>query len=259
MTTGTPKSQFAVLSEHKSMGLYRELEQVQEQHGYLPVAEMQKVARRRGLAIRHINSVATYYPHFRLKPRESRVEVAICHDLSCHLRRSAVLTDRLMRRFSTADPKDLSFRNVSCLGRCDQAPVFSINDCIFQGVDESTSVNMIREALTGHPLPHMPRMEYTGTLRSDPYSNPAQHYGIVRRLVKHKNLEEIIATLKAGGLRGMGGAGFPTNIKWDLVRNTPGKQKYVVCNAVAPSPHRGRHDPRRIMRGRDSRLDLHSP
>lgn len=234
MATGT--STHAVLTEHKAKGLYRELEHIQEKHGYIPVQEMQEVADRRGIALRHINAVATFYPHFRLKPRESRVEVAICHDMSCHLRKSAVLTDRLMRRFGTADPKDISFKNVSCLGRCDQAPVFSVNECIFQGVDEYTIVNMVRDAMAGRPLPHMTEMEYSGGLRSDPYSNPAQHYAMVRNLVKDKNFEETIATLKSGGLRGMGGAGFPTNIKWDLVRSTAGAQKYVVCNADESEP-----------------------
>jgi len=49
--------------------------------------------------------------------------------------------------------------------------------------------------------------------------------------VELRNSDDVIAALKASTLRGMGGAGFPTGMKWELVRNTPGKQKYVVCNA----------------------------
>jgi NADH:ubiquinone oxidoreductase subunit F (NADH-binding)/NADH:ubiquinone oxidoreductase subunit E len=238
---------YGALPEHKTKGLYRELELIQEKHGYIPAQEMQRIADRRGLSIRHINAVATFYPHFRLKPCESKVEVCICDDLSCHLRKAAVLTYRLMRRFGTADPKDLTFKNVSCLGRCDQAPVFSVNDYIFQGVDEYTMVELVRDAMSGRPLPHMTEMLYAGTLKSDPYSNPSQHYTVVSNLVKDKNFEETIATLKSGGLRGMGGAGFPTNIKWDLVRSTPGNQKYVVCNADESEP--GTFKDRVIMQG----------
>ncbi|MDN2568040.1 NADH-quinone oxidoreductase subunit NuoF [Aquibium sp. A9E412] len=43
--------------------------------------------------------------------------------------------------------------------------------------------------------------------------------------------EEIVATVTESGLRGRGGAGFPTGIKWNTVRETPGAQKYIVCNA----------------------------
>lgn len=43
--------------------------------------------------------------------------------------------------------------------------------------------------------------------------------------------EAIVAEVTASGLRGRGGAGFPTGIKWDTVRTAPGAQKYIVCNA----------------------------
>jgi NADH-quinone oxidoreductase subunit F len=43
--------------------------------------------------------------------------------------------------------------------------------------------------------------------------------------------EEVIAELKMSGLRGRGGAGFPCGIKWEGARNSPGEQKYVICNA----------------------------
>ena len=59
---------------------------------------------------------------------------------------------------------------------------------------------------------------------------------MVRRFVETRNWQEIIATLKAAGLRGMGGAGFPTSSKWELVRNAPSYPKYIVCNADESEP-----------------------
>jgi len=50
------------------------------------------------------------------------------------------------------------------------------------------------------------------------------------------NPEEIIAELKESGLRGRGGAGFPTWLKWDLTRKVPGDEKYVLCNADEGDP-----------------------
>ena len=229
-------SPFRVIPEHKADGLFRELEQIQEQTGVITAQDMERVAERRGMSVREVNAAVTFFPHLRTKPREARVEVMICDDMSCHLRGSAALTDRLMRRFGLSDPRDLTFRNVSCLGRCDQAPVFSVNEHICQGVDEYTIVSLVRQALEGHPMPHMVEAKYPALMKSDPYSNPSQHYGVLRQLVQKKNFDEVIAILKAGELRGMGGAGFPTSIKWDLVRKQTRTPKYVVCNADESEP-----------------------
>lgn len=59
--------------------------------------------------------------------------------------------------------------------------------------------------------------------------------------------ELIVEIIKASGLRGRGGAGFPTGIKWDSVRKTPGKKKYVICNADESEP--GTFKDRVIMEG----------
>jgi formate dehydrogenase beta subunit len=232
--TGT--SPLRVVSGHPRERLFHELEKAQHERGFISAKDMEAIAEQLGLAVREVHAVATFYPHFRMRPRECRVDVAVCDDMSCHLRGSADLTDRLTRRFAMTDPKDLGLRNVSCLGRCDQAPVFSVNDYIFQALDERTIVSVIRDALENKELPKMVEAEYPGVLKSEPYSNPSQHYSLVRDLVKTKDFEGTIARVKSGGLRGMGGAGFPTAIKWDLVRNTPSDEKYVVCNADESEP-----------------------
>src|SRR5262249_55871385 len=70
---------------------------------------------------------------------------------------------------------------------------------------------------------------------SDPYPKN-ERYGVVRKLATTKNWDWALAELKASELRGMGGAGFPTSVKWDLVRKQPGDEKYVVCNADESEP-----------------------
>ena len=70
---------------------------------------------------------------------------------------------------------------------------------------------------------------------SDPYLKD-ERYGMARKLAATKNWDAALAELKAAELRGMGGAGFPTSMKWDLVRKQPGDEKYVVCNADESEP-----------------------
>src|SRR5262249_14645227 len=70
---------------------------------------------------------------------------------------------------------------------------------------------------------------------SDPYG-ASEHYGALRKTVQTRDWDGAIAQLKASGLPGLGGAGFLTGMKWELVRKAPGTEKYVVCNADESEP-----------------------
>jgi len=61
-------------------------------------------------------------------------------------------------------------------------------------------------------------------------------YEALTKVVTSMTPDEVIDELKASGLRGRGGAGFPTGIKWDLARKAPGEQKYVIVNADEGDP-----------------------
>src|SRR5256886_4487212 len=71
--------------------------------------------------------------------------------------------------------------------------------------------------------------------KADPYGE-SEKYDLVRKLVPSKAWGEVLAQLKAAELKGMGGAGFPTSMKWDLVRKQPNPLKSVVCNADEGEP-----------------------
>jgi len=64
----------------------------------------------------------------------------------------------------------------------------------------------------------------------------ADGYKALEKVLKHMTREEVIAEIKASGLRGRGGAGFPTGMKWQFAYNSPGPKKYAVCNADEGDP-----------------------
>src|SRR6201987_3987033 len=94
---------------------------------------------------------------------------------------------------------------------------------------------MIANALAGIALPKHSLTHDRVRCASDPYPE-GQRYGALKRLVESRDWTSTFATLKAAGLRGLGGAGFPTESKWQLVRQAPGTEKYIVCNADESEP-----------------------
>jgi formate dehydrogenase/NADH-quinone oxidoreductase subunit F len=126
---------------------------------------------------------------------------------------------------------------VSCLGRCDIAPAAAVNERPAALADVHDLVETARAGRVG---------EAAAKLRSEPWPNdpyPAgsgidERYASLRALLAGElDPDGIVATLKDSGLRGMGGAGFPTGQKWALVRSTqPGTVKYAICNADESEP-----------------------
>ncbi len=214
--------------------IFDDMRAIQLRHGFLPKAELETLSARTQTPLYQIHSVASFYPHFHLVP-PARAEIRVCADMSCHLNGAGELRADLERRFAGTQRSDVEIRDVSCLGRCDHAPAVSINDRIYTGVTAEHAESIARAAIRGEDLheehPQASRVECA----SDPYPGP-EKYGVLRQLIITKDYDEVLATLKESELRGMGGAGFPTSMKWDLVRKQPVAEKYIVCNADESEP-----------------------
>ena len=214
--------------------IFDDLRAIQLRYGFLPKAELEGLSHRTQTPLYQIHSVASFYPHFHLAP-PAKAEIRVCADMSCHLNGACELRAELERRFSGSGADDVQIRDVSCLGRCDHAPAVSINDQIFTNLTAASAEDIARSALrgeeVGEPHPEQTRIAY----KSDPYVN-GEKYGVVRKLVQSHAWDDLLTQLKAAELRGMGGAGFPTSMKWDLVRKQSDPVKFVVCNADESEP-----------------------
>jgi formate dehydrogenase beta subunit len=214
--------------------IFDDLRAIQIRHGFLPRAELEELSQRTQTPLYQIHSVASFYPHFHLAV-PPKAEIRVCADMSCRLNGAAELRADLERRFANTGPEDVQIRDVSCLGRCDYAPAISVNDQIFTNVTSAQAERTGRSAIRGENI-HEPHPEKSHVAcKSDPYGDAA-HYAVVRALTQTKAWNEVLDLLKSAELRGMGGAGFPTSMKWDLVRKQADPVKYIICNADESEP-----------------------
>jgi formate dehydrogenase beta subunit len=220
---------------HEHTMLIKELQDLQHHHGYLPREALQALAERLKVPFFEVYGVASFYPHFRFAP-QTGTALKICTDLSCHLAGANTMTAALQEGCRRAGLQEsVTIAETSCLGRCDAPVAFALNDTIYRGGTPEHMAELV-QGLQGGQLPALqPLPPSPLTLQIDPYG-AMPPFTALRQLIAQRHFTDIIATLKASGLRGMGGAGFPAGAKWEIVRQAPGETKYVVCNADESEP-----------------------
>jgi formate dehydrogenase beta subunit len=209
------------------------LHAIQERVGWLPREELVALSREVRRPLYEIEGLISFYPHFRTTPPE-RVVLRVCHDLSCWLRGADDRLEQIRARYGP--DTDVELVEGSCIGRCDAAPAAVVNEApvTLAGVD--ALVAAVRDS--GAPPAAVPPAA-AGTRRwpNDPYVSAEEHYGVLRAVLAGElNASRVTAALADSGLRGMGGAGFPTGRKWDLVAAQVATPKYAICNADESEP-----------------------
>ena len=204
------------------------LNAIQERVGWLPREELVALSRDVRRPLYEIEGLVSFYPHFRTEPPR-KTEIRVCHDLSCWLRGADARIDAIRERYGTET--DVEIVEGSCLGRCDIAPASTVNE-------QPVPLEAIGDDLA-EPSGAAPRPAAGSPVRwpNDPYPAAADRYAVVRDLLSgRQDTAALISALTDAGLRGMGGAGFPTGRKWNLVAAQEATPKYVICNADESEP-----------------------
>ncbi|HTU08517.1 MAG TPA: NAD(P)H-dependent oxidoreductase subunit E, partial [Trebonia sp.] len=198
------------------------LNAIQERVGWLPREELVALSRDVHRPLYEIEGLISFYPHFRTDPPK-RVQLRVCHDLSCWLRGADDRITRLRERYG-ADT-DVEFVEGSCLGRCDIAPACTVNEAPVAMDEADAVVARAREAAPRHgsnghgsnghsPNGHQAAGPAATRWPNDPYPTQEDRYGVLKAVLAGElDSGRIITALKDSGLRGMGGAGFPAGRK----------------------------------------------
>lgn len=200
---------------------------IQDAYGHLGAAHLRALAEEMRISMAEVWEVATFYAHFDpLREDETPppdLTIRVCESLSCELAGSEALFNALTQGH---DPAKIRVLRAPCMGRCDTAPVLEIGHL---HIDHATPALVDAALAKGDFHPVIPAYEnHADYVKSGGYSALAT-------IRENGDVDTIQETLLAAGLRGLGGAGFPSGKKWSFVRANPGP-RYLAVNGDEGEP-----------------------
>ncbi len=237
---------------YPAMGLIEALRQVQEWRRHIGPAEESRLAEMFEVPLRRVHEVATFFPLFTQKPTGRR-RIGICRGLSCELGGSDKAVRALKEKLGvgpgeTTPDGEWSFEEMECLGACEMAPAAIVNEELVGAASEETARRIVsdpgKDFRTKTPVGPEPKEHRLLTKHfGEPGLETLEGY---RKVGGYETLKKAIEMgpakiaeeVKKSNLRGLGGAGFPTGMKWGTV---PAKEKmpgprYVVVNSDESEP-----------------------
>lgn len=201
------------------------------------------------LPMAEVYEVASFYHHFDILKDEATapsLTVRVCESLSCQLAGAQELIEKLPALLGT----EVRVVRVPCIGRCDEAPAAtvgrsSVGHATAESVVKASEHALLNTALAQTVSPVIDFAKYVGT----------GGYALATEIHRgEREAEAILSTLEHAGLRGLGGAGFPTGRKWRIVRGFEAPRLMAVnIDEGEPGTFKDRHylerDPHRFLEG----------
>jgi len=200
---------------------------IQDRYGHLSSEHLCALAHELKLSQTEVYEVATFYAHFDVVKENEipppALTIRVCDSLSCELQGAQNLKKALE---DGLDSSEIRVLRAPCMGRCDSAPVLEIG----HNHIDFANVTKVNEAIKANDI-HAKIPKYEKFF--DYISNGG--YEKLLELRKIGDPEECQDILLASGLRGLGGAGFPTGRKWSFVRAEDGP-RYLAVNGDEGEP-----------------------
>jgi formate dehydrogenase beta subunit len=217
--------------ERRADLLIEHLHLLQDHFGCLHARHLVALAEEMHLALAEVYEVASFYAHFDIVMDDEApppaLTVRVCDSLSCALGGADSLLGELRDRLGAQLGDAVRVVRAPCMGGCDKAPVVAIGHALHE---HATPDSVAAACASGHSHPALPA--YPGL---DAYRAGGGYQLLQSCLSGARQVEEIITALEGSGLRGLGGAGFPTGRKWRFVRQEP-RPRLLAVNADEGEP-----------------------
>jgi len=236
---------------HRMMDIVRA---VQDEFGCVSGKAMETIAREVGVHRVEVESTVSFYSFLSTKPK-GRVVIRLCDDIIDEMKGSERVAEALVRELgikfgeSTPDGK-LALEYTPCIGMCDQAPAMLVNEVVVTSLspdripeivqslrDNMYPARLVKEYGDGNNAHDLVRaMVHNNIRKAGDLIFGEMTLGEGLRKALAMTPAEVIRDVKTARLRGRGGAGFPTGMKWEFTRAADGEKRYVLCNADEGEP-----------------------
>jgi [NiFe] hydrogenase diaphorase moiety large subunit len=215
---------------------------LQGRFSHVPPEAIDRLAAELGLPASHIRGVISFYSFLHESPRGD-FDILFSDSITDHMLGSRELHRRLCERLGVTSGQPRSDGRVtvdltSCTGMCDQGPALLVNGLAVTRLDEARIDAIAGLVEAGTALADWPPEFFAvedNIRRRDLLLNDSGEGGALQ-VLQQQGAEAMLLSLEQSGLRGRGGAGFPTATKWRLCRESGADAHYVVCNADEGEP-----------------------
>jgi NADH-quinone oxidoreductase subunit F len=243
---------------------------------WLPMEALKLISEGMDIPYAYLYGVMSFYTMFSPTPRGKYI-IRMCESPPCHILGADNLLEVLkaelgLKAGETTSDGLFTLEHTACLGVCEVSPAMQINEVVFGRLTPERIKNIISDYRNGKTVDYRtlprttnPLIDYVSSgdelvllanvdqidpLSLDAYLERGGYEGLKKALSLTQ--AEVVDTVKNSGLRGRGGAGFPTGLKWSFTLPNPNTPKYIVCNADEGEP--GTIKDRYIMEGDPHRV-----
>ena len=226
--------------------LIEHLHLIQDRYHHISAPHLAALAFEMKMALAEVYEVATFYSHFDVvkegEDAPPAITVRVCDSISCAMAGAEALIAKLPKILG----KDVRVVHAPCMGACERAPVVAVGHMqTFKATPDTVAA-----AVKANPHPHAwkPQVDF-------PAYQKAGGYALLKDCIAAKRTpDDLIKIVSDAGLRGLGGAGFPTGRKWSLVRAEPAPRLFAVnADEGEPGTFKDRfyleRDPHRFLEG----------
>lgn len=227
---------------------------VQEIYGCVPGDMMEVIADEVDSHRVEVESVVSFYA-FLSNQAKGKVVIRVCDDIIDEM----AGVERVIKAFeeelgvgvgeTTSDGK-ITLERTPCIGMCDQAPAALVNDVVVTGLSSDKVRDIVNSLKTDMDPQRLVRgfgdgnnaHQLVQAMVQNNIRKPGEvvladmDLGAALGKALAMSPAEVIRHINTARLRGRGGAGFPTGMKWNFTRRAAGEQRYVICNADEGEP-----------------------
>jgi formate dehydrogenase len=200
---------------------------IQDRYHGLSAGHLQALATEMNLPMAEVYEVASFYAHFDIvldgEEAPPPLTIRVCDSLTCEMMGAQALLAGLPKAVGAS----VRVVRAPCMGHCDAAPVLEVGH---RQIGRATVENAAKAAKAGQTEPEIPTYQNLAA-----YQAGGGYTRLADCLAGKLTFEKVIEALDGAGLRGLGGAGFPTGRKWTLVRTEP-KPRLMAVNADEGEP-----------------------